>query len=95
MHFPHKANQTIRLATAYVTLTNGKPTALQSLGIEKLLIGRDGRVDQSVLMAKIIEHIEPTTLLTKNNPTIPTEEFEPGDLEDICSILGLTQEKRA
>jgi hypothetical protein len=89
IRFPHKANQTIRLVTAYVTLINGKPSALRSLGVEKLLIGSDGRVDQSVLMAKIIEHIEPTTLRSKINPTIPTEEFEPGDLEDICSILGL------
>jgi hypothetical protein len=94
IRFPHKANQTIRLATAYVTLTNGKPTALRSLGIEKLLMDSDGKVDQSVLMAKIIEHIEPTTFLTKNNPAGLTEELEPGDLEAIFSILGLPQEER-
>jgi transcriptional regulator with XRE-family HTH domain len=95
IRFPHKANQTIRLATTYVTLTNGKPTALQSLSIEKLLMDSDGRVDQSVLMAKIIEHIEPTTLLTKNNPVDITEDIESGDLEAICSILGLPQEEHA
>jgi hypothetical protein len=61
LHLPEHANQTIRVASVYVTVKHGKVIELRRRQISEWSLDADGRIDQGKMMAGIIKKLDQGT----------------------------------
>lgn len=81
------ANRTVRVAYADVALRDGRPVALYWLEIVEWRVNAEGRVDQAVLMSRIIEKLDQSAEAQQEQSERDSGSVSKTDLDAICSVL--------
>src|SRR3569832_2482966 len=80
------ANRTVRVAYADVAVRGGRPIALYWLEIVEWRVNAEGRVDQAVLMSRIIEKLDQSAEAQQKR-SVCDASVGKTDLDAICSAL--------
>lgn len=84
---PELANRTVRVAYADVAVSDGKPVALYWLEIVEWRVDAEGRVDQAVLMSRIVEKLDQSAEAQQKRSERDAVSVCKTDLHAICSAL--------
>lgn len=87
LRLPGYANQTVRVALAYVSTRNRKVVDLLRLQVSEWKLNSDGRVNQKTLMSGIIRKLDQNTEEHVENRNNILDKLSPPDLKAICQAL--------